>query len=89
MPSITVDIPDDLAANFETVEALRRRLLEDFVIEQRRRGVISLGRAAELLGLSIPALLERLGSRGLGPINATPRELDESWQRFSALMQGR
>ena len=89
MPSITIDIPDDLAANFETVEAIRRTLLEDFVIEQRQRGVISLGRAAELLGLSSSEFLELLGSRGLGPINASPRELDESWERFSALMHGR
>ncbi len=35
MLAITVDIPDDLAANFETPEAIRRALFEDFVIEQR------------------------------------------------------
>ena len=50
MPAITVEIPDDLAANFDTPEAIQRALFEDFVIEQRQRGVISLGKAAKLLG---------------------------------------
>ncbi len=50
MPAITVEIPDDLAVNFDTPEAIRRALFEDFVIGQRQRGVISLGKAAELLG---------------------------------------
>ena len=52
MPAITVDIPEDLAANLDTPEAIRQALFEDFVIEQRHQGVISLGKAAELLGLS-------------------------------------
>ncbi len=42
MPTIIVDIPEDLAANFEDPEAKRKALFEDFVIEQRQRGVISL-----------------------------------------------
>lgn len=49
MPAITVEIPDDLAVNFDAPEAIQRALFEDFVIEQRQREVISLGKAAELL----------------------------------------
>ena len=89
MPVITVEIPDDLAANFDTADAIRRALFEDFVIEQRQSGAISLGKAAELLGLSYVGFVELLGSKGLGPVNATPDELADSWQRFSALMDGR
>ena len=88
MPAITVEIPDDLAANFDTADAIRRALFEDFVIEQRQSGAISLGKAAELLGLSTTELIDLLGSKGLGPINATQDELTDSWQRFSALMDG-
>jgi len=86
MLAITVEIPDDLAANFDTPEAIRRALFEDFVIEQRQRGAISLGKAAELLGLSYPELFDLLGSKGLSPINASPSELDESYRRFIELM---
>ena len=86
MPAITVDIPEDLAANFDTPEAIRRALFEDFVIEQRQRGVISLGKAAELLGLTYAEFLALLGSKGLSPINASPEELDDSYRRFVELM---
>ena len=86
MPAITVDIPEDLAANFDTPEAIRRALLENFVIEQRQRGVISLGKAAELLGLTYAEFLELLGSKGLSPINARPEDLDDSYRRFVELM---
>jgi len=86
MFAITVEIPDDLAANFDTPEAIRRTLFEDFVIEQRQRGTISLGKAAELLGLSYPELLDLLGGKGLSPINASPQDLDESYRRFVELV---
>lgn len=89
MPAITVEIPDDLAANFDTPEAIRRALFEDFVIEQRQRGVISLGKAAELLGLTYAAFFDLLGHKGLSPINASPADLDESYRRFSELMDER
>jgi predicted HTH domain antitoxin len=86
MLTITVDIPDDLAANFDTPEAIRRALFEDFVIEQRQRGAISLGKAAELLGISYPEVFELLSSKGLSPINASPQDLDESYRRLVELM---
>lgn len=86
MPAITVDIPDDLAANFETPEAIRPALFEDFVIEQRQRGAISLGKAAELLGISYPEVFDLLSSKGLSPINASHQDLDESYRRFVDLM---
>lgn len=31
MPTIIVDIPEDLAANFDNPEAIRKALFEDFV----------------------------------------------------------
>lgn len=86
MPTIIVDIPEDLAANFDNPEAIRKALFEDFVIEQRQRGVISLGKAAELLGLRYAEFVELLGSKGLSPINAVPEDLDESYRRFVEFM---
>lgn len=86
MPAITVEIPDDLTVNFDTPEAIQRALFEDFVIEQRQRGVISLGKAAELLGLTYAAFFDLLGDKGLSPINASPQDLDESYHRFTELM---
>jgi predicted HTH domain antitoxin len=89
MPAITVEIPDDLAANFDTPEAIRRALFEDFVIEQRQSGVISLGKAAELLGLTYAAFFDLIGQKGLSPINASPEGLAESYRWFAELMDER
>ena len=75
MLAITVDIPDDFAANFATPEAIRQALFEDFFLEQRQRGAISLGQAAELLSLSYPEIFDLLGSKGLSPINASHQAL--------------
>jgi hypothetical protein len=38
MPAVTVQIPDELAARFDTPEALERALFEDFVISNRDAG---------------------------------------------------
>jgi predicted HTH domain antitoxin len=83
MASVNVEIPDDLLANFDSRESISRFLFEDLVIEQRQRGFISLGRAAELLDLYYRQFFALLGSKGLVPIYASPEEIDESWRRFS------
>ena len=53
---------------------------------ERQRGVINLGKAAELLGLNYAAFFDLLGHKGLSPINASPEDLDESYRRFAELM---
>ncbi len=83
---ITIEIPDDIAENFDTIDDLRRTLHEDFVIEQRQIGKISLGKAAELLGVSSSELFDLLGRKELSFINSTPRELEESCHHFRNVM---
>ena len=41
MRTIIVDIVEDLAANLHNPDVIRKALFENFVIEQRQRGVIS------------------------------------------------
>ncbi len=86
MPTITIDVPEDIAESFDTLDALRQTVYEDFVIEQRQCGKISLGRAAELLGISYTAFFELLGKKGLSFINATSQELEESYRHFRHVM---
>lgn len=83
---ITIEIPDDIAENFNTIDDLRRTLYEDFIIEQRQSGKISLGRSAELLGIGYSEFFDLLGGKGLSFINSTPRELEESWHHFHDVM---
>ncbi len=86
MPAVTINVPADIAESFETLDELRRTMYEDFVIEQRQRGNISLGRAAEVLGISYRAFFDLLGEKGLSFINASPQERDESYQHFHQVM---
>lgn len=86
MTLVTLEIPDELAAHFESVQALRRTLYEDFIIEQRQRGRLSLGEAAELLDLTYSEFFMLLGQKGLSFINTEPSELHASYERFRHTM---
>ncbi len=87
MATITMEIPEDLLQQFEDVEQARRAMFEDFIIAQRQCGNISMGRAAELLGVSYSDFFSLLGKKGLSFVNAPKNELQESYQRFETLME--
>lgn len=79
MATLTIEVPDD-ALEHVSPEAIRyaeRAALEAVIIQQRQRGVISLGRAAALLGVSLYEFRALLSQRGLPIINASSEELQE------------
>ncbi len=86
MISITLDLPEEILKNFNNIEEIRRTLYEDFIIGQRQQGVISLSKAAELLGITYSDFFMLLGKKGLSFINATPEELAESYRHFEKIM---
>ena len=87
MATITIEIPDEIANQFESIDEIRRTVYEDFVIEQRQQGKLSLGEAAKLLNLTYAEFFELLGKKGLSFINATSDELQESYQTFRHIME--
>ena len=82
MTTISIQIPDDILDKFENIEQIQRAVYEDFVIEQRQNGNISLGRAAELLGIKYSEFFDLIGQKGLSYINASSKELEKSHQKF-------
>lgn len=84
---LTLTLPDELVAHFQSEDELRRTLYEDFVIEQRQSGVISLSKAAELLDLSYEEFFALLGRKGLSFVNASAEEAEASYQAFEGLMK--
>lgn len=62
---------------------IRRTVYEDFIIEQHQQGDLSLGQAAELLGISYSGFFDLLGKKGISFINVTPDELNESYRQSS------
>lgn len=89
MTTISIQIPDDILDNFKNVEEIERTVYEDFVIEQRQNGNISLGRAAELLGIKYSDFFDLLGKKGLSYINASSDELEESHRQFQAILKNK
>lgn len=85
--TITIEIPDDILDNFESIEHVQRTVYEDFIIEQRQKGNISLGKAAELLGITYSEFFDLLGEKGLSFINASKDEVEESYRRFKESMR--
>ena len=87
MPTIFLDIPQDIAETFHDEAELRQTLYEDFIIDQRQQGKISLGRAAELLGITYRDFLSLLGKKGVSFINATTDERHDSYAHFTQVMR--
>lgn len=87
MATVKIEIPDDLIEEFNDIEHLQRVVLEDFVIEQRQCGTISLGRAAELLEISYTEFFDLLGKKGLSFANATPRELEAAQHELEKVLE--
>jgi predicted HTH domain antitoxin len=86
MTTVTIEIPEEILDHFDDLDEVRRTVYEDFIIEQRQKGNISLGRAAELLDKTYTEFFELLGQKGLSFINAKRKELDENYQRFENVM---
>ncbi len=87
MATISIEIPDELVESFNNVDELQKTVYEDFVIEQRQNGNISLGRAAELLGITYTEFFDLIGKKGLSFINASSDELEQSYQKFEKVME--
>lgn len=87
MTTLTLEIPDELASQFASEEEMRRTVYEDFVIERRQNGALSLGEAAKLLNITYTDFFHLLGQKGVSFINATTDELEESYQRFTRIME--
>jgi len=87
MATITIEIPKELLEQFDDMEEARRAMFEDFIVSQRQSGKISLGRAAELLGMNYSDFFALLSKRRMSFINATKDELQESYQRLERLME--
>lgn len=74
--TVQVELPRDLlvALNVPTSEA-GRRAQEWLTIELFREGEISMGKAAEMLGITKTQFILLLDQRGIAYLDATPEEL--------------
>lgn len=87
MPAtIQINIPDEIVAHYHNLEAVEREVYVDFILHERQKGTISLGRAAELLGISYVECYELLVAKGLPITNVSQEEQEDDYRRNKEFM---
>ena len=72
MSSITIEIPEDLAALMRS--PIEKAAHEAIVLDLGRRAAISSGKAARLLGIDRIAFIQATGKMGIPSIHMSPEE---------------
>ena len=77
MPTIEIDIPDEILANYQSIDEVKQEIYEDFVADEYKKGNISIRQGAKMLGITYEEfMIDFLGSRKISFINGTNRELE-------------
>ncbi len=85
MQAISIEIPEEILENYQTIEALRQAVYEDIVANEYQKGNISIRQGAKMLGLSYEEfMVDFLGERKISFINGTPSELEAEFQQEEA-----
>ena len=86
MDTVNVNLDKELVSLLQQFDQpVRQTVQELIVLELYRRGTISSGKAAALLGMDRLAFIQYAGGLGIPYFNMTPEELDAEVQRFSTL----
>ena len=87
MQTISVDLPSDLINIFKIRERdFPSAVLETLSVELYREGIISVGKAAEIAGVSIWEMQEILTRRKI-PINFYPEDLEKDIRTLKKVMK--
>jgi predicted HTH domain antitoxin len=91
--TITVDLPEDLVAFYESQEELEGKVRESLVLSLLRDARISQGRAAILLGVTLPEIMHLKARHCIpsGPETAEEAEMDveAAWRGVSSAIDAR
>ncbi len=84
---VTFDIPEDIADRLRAVagSSLEQSARESLLIEAYRRGFVSVGRLAEMLGMGVIEADRWLAERQV-PINYTREDLEADRQTLDNLL---
>lgn len=86
MGEVTVVIPSDLSRILRVDEKQLPKLVGIYLaVELYREGVVSLGKAAEIAGVTKAEMMEILASKGV-PLNYTEEDLQEDIETLERLL---
>ena len=85
MQTITLEMPEEILENYQTVESLKQVIFENIVATEYQQGHISIRQGANMLGLTYEDFMVNfLGNRKISFINGTPKELQAEFQQENA-----
>lgn len=88
MTTIQVSVPDELLELLGSLEDARKHLTRTAVLDLVKRQVISQGRGAELLAMSLWEFGELMADADVPMVDLTAAELTEGHQNLKAARDG-
>jgi predicted HTH domain antitoxin len=85
MGKLTIDVSDELIKLFPSIKEAKEEAKQAMVFDLVRRGKISKGRAAELLGISLWNLPELLAQYDIPWFNYSPDDLKHDVETLKEL----
>lgn len=89
MTTLEVAVPDELLAFLGSKEAAQEHLRRAAVLDLVRRQVISQGRAAELLGMSVWDFRDLMAEADVPVVHLADTELAEGHQNLKDALRGK
>ncbi len=89
MGVIKIDIPDIILQQYKNRSEIKRAVIQSLVIDEFRKGNLTIGQAAELLGLTYVEFMMFLGERGISFCNLSKEELEEDRATLERLLADR
>ncbi len=77
-----LSLPEELVEAFDSEEQANQEAKQAFVMDLLRRGTISQGKAAEVLGLDRWDLMDLMRSHRIPTADLSPQELDDERARW-------
>lgn len=87
MAEVKLDLPPDLLKLLQGMGDVQQTIKECIVLELYRRGEISSGKAAELLGMSRIDFIQYSGRWGIPFFRYSPEELEEELRQMRELLE--
>jgi predicted HTH domain antitoxin len=88
MKIIEIPVPDEIINLLGSEDAVRKEAREAFAFDLVRRGKISKGKAAELLGISLWDLPELIAQYQIPWFSYSPEELEKDLETLSKFRRG-
>ncbi len=87
MAEVKLDLPPDLLKLLQEMGDVQQTIKECIVLELYRRGEISSGKAAELLGMGRIDFIQYSGRLGIPFFRYSPEELEEELSQMRELLE--